>query len=98
MPSYTQLTQEERYQIYVLRQAGHKQCEIAVLLNQDPVAAQHRDEPRYCLAGGELGLGEKVGGGQDDCGPASLGVTGVDDFPRPADYRVVEGAPPRKLQ
>lgn len=34
MPSYTQLTQEERYQIYVLRQAGHKQCEIAVLLNR----------------------------------------------------------------
>lgn len=35
MPSYTQLTREERYQIYVLRQAGHKQCEIAVLLNRD---------------------------------------------------------------
>jgi len=34
MPSYTQLTREERYQIYVLRQAGHKQCEIAVLLNR----------------------------------------------------------------
>jgi IS30 family transposase len=28
----SQLTQDERYQIYVLRQAGHKQCEIAILL------------------------------------------------------------------
>jgi IS30 family transposase len=35
MPSYTQLTQEERYLIYAFRQAGHKQCEIAMLLNRD---------------------------------------------------------------
>lgn len=35
MQSYTQLTQDERYQIYALRQAGHKRCEIAVLLNRD---------------------------------------------------------------
>ena len=34
MPSYTQLTREERYQIYALRQAGHSQQEIAALLSR----------------------------------------------------------------
>lgn len=34
MPSYTQLTREERYQIYALRQAGHNQQEIAALLRR----------------------------------------------------------------
>jgi len=29
MRTYTQLTREERYQIYMLMQAGHKQSEIA---------------------------------------------------------------------
>jgi IS30 family transposase len=33
--SYTQLTQEERYQIYALKKAGHIQAEIAELLNRD---------------------------------------------------------------
>jgi len=32
MNTYTQLTQEERYQIYALKQAGHNQSEIATLL------------------------------------------------------------------
>jgi len=32
--SYQQLTAEERYQIYALRQAGHSRSEIAVLLNR----------------------------------------------------------------
>jgi len=31
---YTHLTREERYQIYVLKKAGHKQSEIAKLLNR----------------------------------------------------------------
>lgn len=35
MKTYAQLTQEERYQIYILRQAGHKQSEIAKMLNRD---------------------------------------------------------------
>ena len=33
--SYTQLTQEERYQIYALKKAGHIQAEIAELLERD---------------------------------------------------------------
>lgn len=33
--SYTQLTQEERYQIYALLKAGHSQTEIAVILNRN---------------------------------------------------------------
>ena len=33
--NYTHLTQEERYQIYALKKAGHKQHEIAELLERD---------------------------------------------------------------
>lgn len=32
---YTQLTQEERYQIYVLKKAGHDQSEIAITLQRN---------------------------------------------------------------
>ena len=34
--SYTQLTQEERYQIYALKKAGHNQGEIAEIVGRDP--------------------------------------------------------------
>jgi IS30 family transposase len=34
--NYTHLTQNERYQIYILSRAGHKQNEIAQLLNRHP--------------------------------------------------------------
>jgi len=34
--SYTQLTQEERYQIYALKKAGHIQSEIAEIIGRDP--------------------------------------------------------------
>ena len=34
--SYTQLTQEERYQIYALKKAGHIQTEIAEIVGRDP--------------------------------------------------------------
>lgn len=34
MNTYTQLIREERYQIYALKQAGHNQCEIAVMLGR----------------------------------------------------------------
>jgi len=33
MRTYTQLTQEQRYQIYTLMKAGHNQSEIAQLIN-----------------------------------------------------------------
>ena len=32
--TYTQLTQEERYQIYALLKAGHNQTDIAMILNR----------------------------------------------------------------
>lgn len=35
MKQYTQLTQEERYQIYVLNKAEHNQTEIAMILGRD---------------------------------------------------------------
>lgn len=35
MSSYTQLTQEERYQIYILKKAGHCPSEIARMLERD---------------------------------------------------------------
>jgi IS30 family transposase len=34
--SYTQLTQEERYQIYALKKAGHIQAQIAEIVGRDP--------------------------------------------------------------
>jgi IS30 family transposase len=34
--SYTQLAQEERYQIYALKKAGHSQAEIAEILDRNP--------------------------------------------------------------
>ena len=34
MRTYTQLTQAERYQIYILKQAGHRQSEIAAMLGR----------------------------------------------------------------
>lgn len=34
MSGYTQLTQEERYQIYILKKAGHHQAEIATMLGR----------------------------------------------------------------
>ncbi len=34
--SYYQLTENERYQIYSLRKAGHSQAEIAELLERHP--------------------------------------------------------------
>jgi IS30 family transposase len=36
MKSYTHLTQEERYQIYVLMKAGHRKQQVAVLLGRSP--------------------------------------------------------------
>jgi len=34
--NYTQLTQDERYQIYALKIAGHFQAEIAGIAGRDP--------------------------------------------------------------
>ncbi len=34
--NYTHLTREERYQIYALKKAGHKQSEIAIVLKRSP--------------------------------------------------------------
>ena len=34
MSGYTQLTQEERYQIHILKRAGHTQSEIAEMLGR----------------------------------------------------------------
>lgn len=34
--SYTQTIQEERYQIYALKKAGHIQAEIAKVIGRDP--------------------------------------------------------------
>ncbi|HEY5602281.1 MAG TPA: helix-turn-helix domain-containing protein [Gammaproteobacteria bacterium] len=34
--SYTQLTQEVRYQIYALKKAGHRQSKIARIVDRNP--------------------------------------------------------------
>ena len=36
MRGYTQLTQEERYQIYALKKGGHDQATIAVIIGHTP--------------------------------------------------------------
>ncbi len=36
MRGYTQLTQEERYQIYAIKKAGHDQATIAVIIGRNP--------------------------------------------------------------
>lgn len=45
--NYTHLTQEERYQIYALKKAGHKQNEIAILLERSPSTIS-RELDRNC--------------------------------------------------
>ncbi|MDP6653372.1 MAG: helix-turn-helix domain-containing protein, partial [Gammaproteobacteria bacterium] len=35
MRGYTQLTQEQRYQIYILKQAEYNQAQIAEMLERD---------------------------------------------------------------
>lgn len=45
--SYTHLTREERYQIYALKQAGHKQSEIAFVLARSPSTIS-RELARNC--------------------------------------------------
>ncbi len=43
--SYTQTIQEERYQIYALKKAGHIRTEIAKVVGRDP-GTIHRELPR----------------------------------------------------
>lgn len=61
MRTYTQLTQEERYQIYVLKQAGHQQSEIAKMLGRHKATISrelrcnrglrgYRPKQAHCLA------------------------------------------------
>lgn len=50
--TYTHLTQDERYQIFVLKQAGHKQTEIARLLNRSS-ATICRELSRNCASKGK---------------------------------------------
>ena len=59
--NYTHLTQEERYQIYALKKAGHKQSEIADVLKRSPSTISrelsrntgergYRPKQAHCLA------------------------------------------------
>ncbi|HEY9149431.1 MAG TPA: helix-turn-helix domain-containing protein [Gammaproteobacteria bacterium] len=47
--SYTQTIQEERYQIYALKKAGHIQMEIAKVVGRDPgtAATSSRGAPAW---------------------------------------------------
>lgn len=51
MRGYTQLTQEERYQIYALRKAGHSQREIAEVLSRSPSTISRELERNKGLKG-----------------------------------------------
>lgn len=61
MRTYTQLTREERYQIYALKQADHRQAEIATILGRDKATISrelrrnqglrgYRPKQAHCLA------------------------------------------------
>ena len=61
MRTYTQLTREERYQIYALKQADHRQTEIATILGRDKATISrelrrnrglrgYRPKQAHCLA------------------------------------------------
>ena len=41
MSHYTQLTREERYQIYALKSAGHYQAEIAKAIDRHKATVSH---------------------------------------------------------
>lgn len=49
--SYTQLTQEERYQIYILKKAGNTQTEIAGLLGRDKATISRELRRNHGLKG-----------------------------------------------
>jgi IS30 family transposase len=44
MSTYTQLTQEEQYQIYALIKAGYSQTEIASMLGRDKSTIRRDDD------------------------------------------------------
>ena len=46
MRGYTQLTQEQRYQIYILKQAGYNQAQIAEMLERDKSTLKEHEAGR----------------------------------------------------
>ena len=66
MSGYTQLTQEERYQIYALMKAGHNQSEIAAVLGRDKSTISRELEVQPRPAGlpvpGDV-VGQRTGAG-----------------------------------
>ena len=50
MSGYTQLTQEERYQIYILKKAEYSQAQIAGLLERDKSTIIRELKRRGCEA------------------------------------------------
>ena len=51
MKTYTQLNQQERYQIYALKQAGHKDSEIAALLGRHQSTISREVERNHGMRG-----------------------------------------------
>jgi len=68
MRGYTQLTQEERYQIYTLKKAGHSQTEIATLLERDKSTISRELQPQEArLRTSAGGTGRRRGGVRRVC-------------------------------
>jgi transposase len=80
MRDYTQLTQEERYQIEALLKMGHHQSEIAVVLkrHKSTISREVRRNPGSSRlppeAGAAPGPGPPRGQGQAEDYPRNLGM------------------------
>jgi len=51
MNTYTQLSQQERYQIYALKQAGHSYSDIAVILKRHKSRISREVNRNRCMRG-----------------------------------------------
>lgn len=58
--SYNQLAENERYQIYSLRKAGHSQAEIAELLERNPSTISRELRRNTGLRGYRPGQAQKL--------------------------------------
>ena len=58
--SYYQLTENERYQIYVMKKAGHRQHEIAALLGRSPSTISRELQRNQGLRGYRPGQAQRL--------------------------------------
>jgi len=58
--NYTQLTENERYQIYTMNKAGHAQIDIAHILNRSPSTISRELRRNHGLRGCRQGQAQRI--------------------------------------